>query len=96
MDRQTYDYQTGGKQAGEAKAKETSAASTTAASREKQSTTAGAGLGSLANRMRKKAPMPMLTDFNGDRSKFDAALAKWRGDSAADPETAAQKKALSR
>lgn len=60
-----------------------------------QSSTAGAGLGSLANRVRKRPPMPMLTDFGGDEKAHAEALRKWRAIGEESPAQTAQKKVLS-
>jgi hypothetical protein len=86
-------YQQYQKGVDESKAKAAGESSSTASSRERMGTTAGAGLGALAAKTRKRPPMPMLSDFGGDEKAHGEALRKWR---TMGEEGAAQQKALAR
>jgi hypothetical protein len=56
--------------------------------------TAGSGLGSLGSRVKKRKPMPMLADFNGDRKAFDAAVSEWQRAREEDTQAQGQTKAM--
>lgn len=95
MDKQQYDYETGGKQAAEANAKGLNTRLETA--KNTQVRTSAAGLGDLARKVNagKAKPMPKQSDFGGDTRAFGEALRQYRIDMDNDPENMAQKKALS-
>ena len=67
---------------------------TNAATASKTGSTANAGLGSFATRAKKRKPMPMLFEYNGDKAAHSEAIRKWRQELDEQPETQGQKKAL--
>jgi hypothetical protein len=89
-------YQQYQKGVDESKAKAAGESSSSAAGRARVGTTAGAGLGSLANKVRKRPPMPMLSDFGGDDKAHGEALRRWRTMGEESNESVAQKRVLSK
>jgi hypothetical protein len=89
-----YNYKTAVKPTQERRAKEVGEASESAEGRARVGTTAGAGLGSLAAKVRKRPPMPMLSDFGGDSKAHGEALRRWRTMGEESNESVAQKRVL--
>ena len=86
-----YNPNTGRNETRETKSADDGAAAQTAS---KPGSPANAGLGSFAPRAKKRKPMPMLFEYNGDKAAHGEAIRKWRQELDEQPETQGQKKAL--